>query len=209
MANGLLIIGAGGHGRVVADAAEASGQWDKIAFVDDKYPDVSSASQWSVIGRISDLESLKSEWNQIVVAIGNNSLRVELLEQCKGTGFSVASVIHPSAVIAKDVSMGEGAVVFANTVVNTGVVLGRGVILNTAATVDHDCMLGEGVHLSPGVHLGGTVEIDSYTWLGVGASVVNNCNIGSGVTVGAGTVIIDDIDDQLTVVGMPAKPVGQ
>jgi len=207
MASRLLIIGAGGHGRVVADAAEVSGQWAKIAFVDDQYPDLSSSGFWPVIGRVDDLDKLRSEWQHAIVGVGNNSLRSKLINSCKALGYSVATIIHPSAVIANNSTIGEGAVIFANAVVNTGSAIGRGVVINTAATVDHDCTLGESVHLSPGVHLGGTVKIGNHSWLGVGASVINNCTLGSAVTVGAGAVVIDDVADSTKVVGVPAKPV--
>ena len=207
MKRNLLILGAGGHGRVVADAAETMADWDKIAFIDEKYPELHKSGRWPVIGVTADLPGLLSDWQDVIVAIGANRLRLELLQQCIDLGFNISSVIHPSAQIAKDVSIGSGTVVFANAVINTGSQLGQGCIVNTAASIDHDCELADGVHLSPGVHLGGTVSIGIRSWLGIGSSVVNNIDIGSDVIVGAGAAVISNIEDNVTVVGVPAKAI--
>ena len=207
MKNNLLILGAGGHGRVVADAAESSGNWDKISFTDDKFPQLKMSGRWPIIGMISDLPGFYSEWQDVVVAIGTNSLRLELLKHCMDVGFNIVSVIHPSAQIAQDVSIGQGTVVFANAAVNTGAGLGQGCIINTATSIDHDCALADGVNLSPGVHLGGAVSIGARSWLGIGSSVINNIQIGSEVIVGAGAAVISNIRDKVTVVGVPAKEI--
>ena len=207
MKSNLLILGAGGHGRVVADAAESSEAWNKIAFIDEKYPDLGASGRWPVIGKTADLSELLTEWPDAVVAIGANTLRLELLKLCSEKGFNVVNIIHTSARVAEDVSLGNGTVIFASAVINTGASLGQGCIVNTAASVDHDCSLAEGVHLSPGVHLGGTVSVGSRSWVGIGSSVVNNIRIGSDVIVGAGAAVISNVRDNHTVVGVPAKQI--
>jgi len=205
----LLIIGAGGHGRVVADAADASGKWSEIAFVDDKYPKMSASGDWPVIGRLSSMEGLQKYWGFVMVAIGDNRLRLKLQQDASKVGFSIACIIHPSAQIAKQVKIGEGSVVFANAVVNFGSSLGRSVIINTAATIDHDGVIGDGAHISPGVHLAGDVRIGEYAWVGVGATVINGINIGSGATVGAGAAVIRDVSAGQMVVGVPAMAISE
>ena len=205
----LLIVGAGGHGRVVADAADASGKWSEIAFVDDRYPELSSSGPWPVVGSLSDLKGLQEYWDSVVVAIGDNRLRLKLQQEASYVGFSIASVIHPSAQISRQVSIGEGSVVFANAVVNTGSSLGRSVILNTAATIDHDGVIGDAVHISPGAHLAGNVGVGEYAWVGIGAAVINGINIGPGATVGAGASVIRDVTTGQTVVGVPARDISE
>ncbi len=206
MNRNLLIIGAGGHGRVVADAAYRSSSWQEIAFVDDKSPILESSGNFPVIGTLTDLKELQKEWPYAIVAIGNNRLRLDLQKLLESMDYRIAVVIHPSAQVARDVRVADGSVLFANSVVNSGATLGHAVILNTSATIDHDCKIGNGVHISPGVHLGGSVVVGELSWLGIGASVVNNCTLGVDVTVGAGACVINDVPDALTVVGIPARP---
>ncbi len=203
----LLIVGAGGHGRVVADAAELAGDWARIAFVDDKYPGIKTAGSWSIIGSLPDLEWLRDEWDAAVVAVGDNLTRLKIQKKIHCSGLVMATIIHPSAQVAKYVEIGEGSVIFANAVINTGSKLGKSVIVNTSATIDHDGVVGDGAHISPGAHLAGNVIVDDCAWIGVGASVINNLVIGMGAVVGAGATVISDVAESNTVVGVPAKPI--
>ncbi len=205
MSRSLLIIGAGGHGRVTADAARLTGQWKKIAFIDDCYPEVNTSANLPIIGGVSELGSLTGTWNEVVVAVGDNTTRLKVLQNTKRLGFTIASVIHPSAQIAEDVTIGKGTVIFANAVINTGSKVGDACIVNTAATLDHNNYLHNGVHISPGTHLAGGVEIGIRSWIGIGASITHGRTIGSDVIVGAGAVVINDIRNGLTVVGVPAS----
>lgn len=205
MDNNLLIVGAGGHGRVVADAAQASGKWSVIAFVDRDYPEVAQIGEWQVIGNDPMLGQLHADFPNIVVAIGDNVARLHLSTDVEKLGFQLATVVHPSAVIGGEVRLGKGSVVFAGAVINYGAVLGRSCIVNTASTIDHDCELGDGVHISPGGHLAGGVCIGDQSWIGIGASVIEQTMIGNDVIVGAGAVVVSDVEDGVKVVGVPAK----
>lgn len=205
----LLIIGAGGHGRVVADSADAAGVWSDIAFVDDKYPNIKASGRWSVIGVLADLDVLHEFWGAVVVAIGDNVLRLKLQEKASEIGYFVATIIHPSAVVANDAEIGDGSVIFANAVVNTGCHIGRSVILNTAATIDHDVVIRDGVHVSPGAHLAGDIVVGDCAWIGIGASIINGLEIGQRAIVGAGASVVNDVADDVTVVGVPARPVSK
>jgi sugar O-acyltransferase (sialic acid O-acetyltransferase NeuD family) len=207
MSRSLLIVGAGGHGRVVADAAQLTGQWKKIAFIDDRHLELRRSAHRPVIGAVADLDSLVGKWSELVVAIGDNTKRLEVQQKVRLCGFEIASVLHPSARIAEDIRIGEGTVVFANAVINTGSVLGDSCIVNTAATVDHDNHLGDGVHVSPGVHLAGDVKIGDRSWVGIGAIVIQGCSVGHDVIVGAGAVVTKNIGDDLTVAGVPAREI--
>lgn len=202
----LVIAGAGGHGRVVAEAAELAGWWKKICFVDDRYPALSSATSWPVVGRVADLNGvLSSEPSEAVVAIGNGATRLHILNSLVQAGHVVATVIHPAAICSPRSDIGFGSVVLAGACINIGARLGRGVIVNTAATVDHDCDLGDGVHLCPGAHLAGDVKVGRLSWIGTGAAVRQGIAIAEDVTVGAGAAVVRDLEPGVVAVGVPAK----
>jgi sugar O-acyltransferase (sialic acid O-acetyltransferase NeuD family) len=200
----LLIIGAGDHGRVVADTAETIERWSDIAFLDDRAADLSVVDGLPVLGPISALASVGAEFSEVVVAVGDNAKRMLLLQQVMSRGLTLALVVHHSAAISRRARLGPGTVVLAQCAVNAGASLGEGCIVNTGATVDHDDVIGACVHLSPGVHLGGNVRVGERTWLGIGASAKDGVSIGADVIVGAGAVVIGDIPDGVVAMGVPA-----
>lgn len=202
---GLLIIGAGGHGKVVADAAMSMGNWDEIAFLDDRYPQIIHVLNFPVLGVIDTCQLFQNTYQDLVVAVGDNVLRVELIRRFIDYQFRLPSIIHPRAFVSNFSEIGQGSVVFAQSVINAGTVLGIGCIINTGATVDHDCNLGCGVHVSPGVHVAGQVAIGDYTWLGIGSTVIQNCSIRKNAMVGAGAVVIRDVPSSVTVLGIPGR----
>lgn len=202
---GLLIIGAGGHGKVVADTAYETGRWDKIAFLDNRYPTLKEVSGWPVLGNNDSGASLLDRYKDIIVAIGNNKLRIELLKEFAKKDFNIPTIVHPKAFVSRSAVIEDGTVIFSQAAINAEAKIGFGSIINTGATVDHDCILGTGVHLSPGVHLGGEVKIGDFTWLGVGSSVIHQSSIGENVIIGAGSVVINEIQNNVTVVGVPGR----
>lgn len=201
----LLVVGAGGHGGVVADAARATGRWAVIGFVDDTPGRGTVHGLWPVVGTTNDLDALRVRYSAAIVAIGDARRRIELLDRLGAAGYERPVVVHPSAVIGSVVALGAGTVVMPGAVVNIGTRLGAGCIVNTGATVDHDCRLADGVHVCPGAHLAGEVEVGTGTWLGIGCCVRQRIRIGAGVTVGAGAVVVADIGDGRTVAGVPAE----
>lgn len=201
----LLVVGAGGHGGVVADAARAAGRWHAIAFVDDAAGRESVHGLWPVVGTTRDLEALRSRYPAAIVAIGEARRRLGLLDRLAALGYERPAVVHPAAVLGSLVELGAGTVVMAGAVVNIGARLGAGCIVNTGATVDHDCRLADGVHVCPGAHLAGEVEVGAGTWLGIGCCVRQCLRIGAGVVVGAGAVVVRDVGDGRTVAGVPAE----
>lgn len=203
----LLIIGAGGHGKVVADAALETGKWNEIMFMDDAWPEKKKNGQWDIHGRVNHLADWKSRCAHAVVAIGNNHLRMELQFKLVDAGFEIATIVHPSAQVSRFARLGAGCVVFANAVVNVDADVGDAGIINTAATIDHDCCLGKGVHVAPGANLGGGVTVGDFSWIGIGAAICHYISIGTDVTVGAGAVVISNILDGVTAVGSPARPI--
>ncbi len=200
----LAVLGASGHGKVVADAAELEG-WDDVVFFDDAWPSVLKMDIWPVVGSTAVLLRQLSEFQGVVVAIGDNEIRLEKLTKLEQHKACLSVVVHPSAVISRYAQVGLGSVILATAVVNAGAKLGRGCIINTGAVVEHDCRLDDGVHVSPNASLAGAVEVGFQSWIGAGASVKQSITIGRMVTVGMGAVVIADAPNGSVVVGSPAR----
>jgi sugar O-acyltransferase (sialic acid O-acetyltransferase NeuD family) len=201
--NKLLIIGASGHGKVVADIAIKMNQWQQIVFLDDDET-INDCMGLEVVGKTIDAAWF-TEDHDIVVAIGNNNTREKIQIQLEQVGASIATLIHPQAIIGENVEIEAGTVIMAGTVINCCSKVGKGCIINTGATIDHDNVIGAFVHISPGAHLAGTVEIGDKSWIGIGAVISNNLNVTSEVCIGAGSVVIGNITEAGTYVGLPAK----
>ncbi|MDG2095583.1 MAG: acetyltransferase [Phycisphaerales bacterium] len=201
--NRLLIIGAGGNGRVISDMAEQSGDWSMIAFLDDSvdahdYP-------WGIVGSCSDFAEHAAIFTHGVVAFGDNTLRSKWLERIAQTSLQMPTIIADSAQVSPRAKLGPGTVVMPQAAVNIGSDIGTGCIINTGASVDHDCRLGSCVHIAPGAHVGGHVTIGERSWIGIGSSVRNGIDIGSDVMVGAGAAVVSNLPDGCRAVGVPAK----
>jgi sugar O-acyltransferase (sialic acid O-acetyltransferase NeuD family) len=201
----LAILGASGHGKVVADAAVAAG-WDEIVFYDDAWPRRGTNGRWAVAGDAAVLVDALHDHDGIIVGVGNNRTRLDLTRRLIGARANLVSIIHPQAVVSRYAEIGDGTVAFAGAVVNVDSSVGRACIINTGATVDHDCTLADAVHLSPGAHLAGGVTVGEASWVGIGACVKQLVTIDSDVTVGAGAVVVGHVSAAQTVVGVPAKP---
>mgnify|MGYP003630521849 CR=1 FL=1 len=201
----LAIIGASGHGKVVADCALECG-WQSITFFDDGWPGIGMNGCWSVAGDTRSLLDSLSDYDGVFVAIGHGKARYAKLSDLRKAAAPLVSLIHPRATVSRYASVGVASVILAGAVVNVDVRIGEGVIVNTAASVDHDCVLGGCAHISPGAHLAGGVTIGDRAWVGIGASVRQGVSIGADVTVGAGAAVVGDIEAGFTVVGVPARP---
>lgn len=200
----LLIVGAGGHGKVVADIAESLSCYSDIFFIDDSAEENASGPLgYPIVGGLSEVG--KFEGADIVVAIGDARVRRDISDSLEKEGRRIVSLVHPSATISRHATIGRGAVVMPGAVVGPDVHLGAGVIINTAASVDHDCMVGNYAHISVGSHLAGAVYVGEETWIGAGATVVNNVTICPGCMVGAGAVVVKDIVEPGTYIGVPAR----
>ncbi|MFS1525546.1 acetyltransferase [Microbulbifer sp. 2304DJ12-6] len=202
----LAILGASGHGKVVADTAEYCG-WQSIQFFDDAWPGLRTNGVWPVVGDTAVLMKQVAKFDGVLVAIGDNRVRYCKLCELLSVGAPVVTLIHPAANVSRYSSVGVGTVVFAGAVVNVNTNIGLGCIINTGCSVDHDCILGGAVHISPGARLAGGVVVGELSWVGIGASVRQLVCVGKGVTIGAGSAVLDDIPNDLTVVGVPAKKI--
>ena len=199
----IVIFGCGGHGRVVADTLKLA-RAPLAGFLDDR-PPASLVNEIPVLGGrgcLEEREFLKKY--EILIAIGEARVRRQLALLVLDRGGHLAKAIHPNAVIASDVFIGEGAVIMAGVVVNTGSRIGRFVIVNTGATVDHDNLIEDGVHISPGCHLAGNVICRADAFIGTGASIIPRTEIGARAVVGAGAAVISDVPSDALAVGCPA-----
>jgi len=205
MKDKLIIIGASGHGKVVADIAIKMNKWQSIAFLDDD-ESIKTSMGFEVIGKTADVFIYKNEAD-FFVAIGSNTTREKIQEKLIEQGLNVVSLIHPSAVIGTDVEIGIGSVVMAGVVINSSSRIGKGCIINTSSSLDHDNVIEDYVHISPGAGIAGTVKVGKGSWLGTGSIISNNVNICNGCIVGAGAVVVKDIAEPGTYVGVPVRRV--
>lgn len=194
----LGIIGASGHGKVIADIAKKNG-YSEISFFDDN-ENIHECGSYPVTGKSAEARIFDGD---IIVGIGNAAIRKKIQEMLPVE--KLVTLIHPDAVIAEDVVIGVGTVVMAGSVVNSGVQIGNGCIINTCSSVDHDCILGDYVHIAVGSHLCGTVSVGSETWIGAGAIVSNNVAICSNCMIGAGAVVVKNLVKVGIYIGIPAK----
>jgi sugar O-acyltransferase (sialic acid O-acetyltransferase NeuD family) len=201
----LALLGAGGHGKVVADAAQLAG-WTDIEFFDDTWPSKEKHGPWPVVGDAATLLSRSKQFDGAVVTIGDCIARLRMHCALQDAGAHLTSIVHPAATVSRYARIGAGSVLMAGAIVNIEAVLGQACIVNTGATIDHECVLGDGVHVAPGAHISGNVTIGAGSWIGVGASVRQGIQIGSNVMVGAGAVVVKPVADGMTVVGSPAEP---
>lgn len=202
----LFIVGAGGHGKAVADIAESTGRYSEIFFLDDSAKAVAAGPLgYSIAGDLSRVGLLADVDADVVVAIGNARARRDVSDLLREAGCRIVSLVHPSATVSRHAAMGKGTVVMPGAVIGPDSRVGDGVIVNTAASIDHDCVVDDYAHVSVGGHLAGTVRIGRETWIGVGASVINNLTICPGCMIGAGAVVVNDIEEPGTYIGVPAK----
>jgi sugar O-acyltransferase (sialic acid O-acetyltransferase NeuD family) len=205
----VIVVGAGGHGQVVADilrAARAGGRdVEVIGYLDDrKAVHGHTLVNARVLGPATALNDTLHD--AVVVAIGDNKARAAIARRLVESGARLATAVHPAAVVAMDVSVGDGSMLCAGAVVNTGTVIGRGVILNTACSVDHHTTVGDYAHIAPGVHMGGEVTVGEGALVGIGAVVLPRVTIGRWAIVGAGAVVTRNVPDGAIVIGNPARP---
>lgn len=199
----LIIIGASGHGRVIADIAIKMNRWKEIAFLEDN--DLLTESMGlKVIGKSTDASYFYDD-SDIIVGIGDNATRETLQVKLEQSGASIPILVHPNAVIGSQVIIGEGTVVMAGVIINCCTSIGKGCIINTGSTVDHDCFIEDYVHISPGANLAGSVSVGKETWIGIGCTVIQNISITGKCKIGAGAVVTKNITESGTYIGIPAK----
>lgn len=201
----LLVIGAGGHAKVVIDVARAAG-WNPVAALDPIGPGHHCA-EVPVVGDDDTAEQLYGEGLRLaIVAIGANRLRARLGDRLQALGFQCPAIVHPSAIISPYACVGDGSVVMPGAIINSGAQVGSFAIINTGAIVEHDCRVGNGAHIAPRAVMGGNVDIGDLVLFGIGSVARPETMIEQGAMVGAGSVVVSRIEAGQTVVGAPAQP---
>ncbi len=201
----IVLLGAGGHAQVVFDTLKLCGDAIQVIAVLDDAPHLwGQLFQGHVIdGPLAKLAQLPVDG--AFVAIGDNRARQRASAIVRAAGVPLINALHPRAVIAADAILGSGIAAFANVVVNPGARIADAVILNTACTVDHHGQIGAHAHIAPGAHLAGGVRVGEGALIGIGAAVIPQILIGKWATIGAGSVVVRDVPDHATVVGVPAR----
>ncbi|MGE0824680.1 MAG: acetyltransferase [Candidatus Binatia bacterium] len=208
----VVIIGAGGHAQVVADILlhrQGRGEaFQPLGYVDDRLSlQGRVVLGLPVLGTLRDLPNIAHDG--AIIAIGDNAIRARVFALLQESGETLVNAIHPTAVVAPDVSLGVGVMVCAGAVINTGTCVGDNVILNTSCSIDHHNTIGSHAHIAPGVHLGGNVQVGIGAFLGIGAAIIPERVVGHWAIVGAGAVVISDIPAWTTWVGNPAQAIQQ
>lgn len=203
----IIIVGAGGHSKVVADSAVRAG-FSIRGFVDDR-ANSAPLPDYQLIGTIADLTSmhLMHGSTKIVIAIGDNPTRMKVAKRLALPPERYATVIDPSAVVSQHALIGEGTVVLQGTIVNAGTIVGQHAILNTGCTIDHDCRIDDYAHVSPGANIAGGVVVGEGAHLGIGTCAIPCCSVGAWSVVGAGAALVKDIPEKCVAVEVPARVV--
>ncbi len=207
----LVVYGAAGHAKVVFDIARRQGVYQIVCVLDRYKPVGTSCGPLFVSGTMEQLPEMLVRFPglEMIVAIGDNWARaritLEILQICPELRLGL--LIHPSAQIGGDVSIGAGTVVAAGAIISPSAKVGGGCLLNTGSSLDHDSVMGHFSSLAPAAAVGGGVHIGAYTSIGIGASVIQEITIGEHVVVGAGAVVVRDIPDSVVAYGVPARAV--
>lgn len=198
----VIVIGAGGHAKVIADIVIRSND-NLIGFLDDRIEvGTKILGDYEVMGPTNLIESIKGENKFFIIAIGDNLIRKTFYEKYN---INYYTAIHPTAIIGTDVELGEGTCVMPNACINANTKIGKCCIINSGALVEHDCVIDDFVHISPTATVCGTVKIGKLTQIGARASVRNNVTIGEEILIGMGATVVKDIIEKGTYIGTPAK----
>lgn len=204
----LIIVGAGGHAQVAASIlySYAPQPYQLMGYVDDD-PELTGKRILGkqVLGSTAELSNIDHDF--VFVAVGENKPRANIYKKLSSKEDKLVNLVHPDAIIASDVELGQGVIVCAGVVVNTGAKIGNNVILNTGCTVDHHNRIQDHVHIAPGAHLGGDVNVGNGSLIGMGAIITPQHKIGEWSIVGAGAVVRKDVSSHVLVAGVPAEKI--
>lgn len=202
-----MVVGAGGHARVILDTFAALPDYEIVGLTDTNQQTWgSTVAGYPVLGGDRVLPELRNQGVAgVFVAVGENKPRARIFAQVIAMGFTPVNAVHPHSCISPSIALGVGVAVMAGVVINTNTSIGDNIIINTGATIDHDCIISDHAHIAPGCHLSGTVHVGEGTLLGTGTSVINGVSIGSWSVVGGGAAVVSDIPEGVVAVGVPAR----
>jgi sugar O-acyltransferase (sialic acid O-acetyltransferase NeuD family) len=203
----ILIFGCSGHAKVIVDMIELSGLYEIAGYICRERSIKSYGSHYPILGTDRDLDQIMQQISihAFIIAIGENMRRMILYNAIKKVGIPHVTIIHPSSIIARDVTIGPGTVVMAGAIINPNVTIGTSCIINTNASIDHDCQIGDFSSIAPGTTIGGNVTIGNNSAVCLGSRIIPGITIGDNVLIGAGSLVLHDIPDNVIVYGSPAK----
>jgi len=203
----VVIIGAGGHARVIYECLRYDKNIEPVAFIDNKFGDGSELiMNIPVLGPHSVIPNLISKGIKgFIVGVGDNKIRALHFKKLKDLGLEPINAIHPTANLAYNIKIGKGVCIGISSTINTNAEIGDNCIINTGAIIEHEAHIGENVHIAPGTSIAGRVNVKNGTFIGIGSVVKEYLNIGENVIIGAGSVVLNDIPDDMVAVGSPAK----
>lgn len=197
----LVIIGAGGHGKVVADIFLARGE-RVTGFLDDTKPSGAKVLGLPILGTLAWLDTNVA---RVALGVGDNATRARIADSCVAAGAELVAAVHPRAVVAPSARVEAGAVIMALAVANADAIIERGAIVNTGAIVEHDCVVGRFAHVSPGAVMGGGCRVGAFAHLGIGGAMLPGTSIGDSSIVGGGALVAKDIPTRIVATGVPAR----
>lgn len=203
----IVLIGAGGHCKVIIDIIKSTNEYEIIGITDKVAK--GNLIDIPILGDDSILENLhKSGVEYAFIGLGamyNLQLRNKLYEMLKSIGFKIPILIHKNVILSPNVSIGEGTCIMPGVIINSDASIGKNCIINTSAVIEHECIIGDNTHISPNVSIAGGVIIGFNSHIGIGSCIIQEKVIGNNVTIGAGAVVVDNINDNSVAVGVPAK----
>ena len=208
----IVIVGAGGHGRVCADIAEQTDRFERVVFCDNQYRRNTMVSSWPVLFHDVDLVRIDNTKHGFLIGvgqIGTGAMRRKLYETLRATGLGPAIIVSPTACISASAKLGEGSFLGHMAIVNNGAVIGENVIINSRALIEHDACVNNHSHISTGAIVNGACEVGSRSFVGSGAVLVHGVRICADVVIGAGAVVNHNIDQPGTYVGVPARKINE
>ena len=208
----LLILGAGGNSKVVAENYLSCKPFGRITFLDDNYSTISNhfnEKKFKVIGPLQRIfeDQIKKKYPRAIISISDPKIRMHWLRILEKEKYNIDPIIHKTSYLSKSAKIDSGSIVYAKACIQSQVFISRGTIINTNCCIEHDSEINDGVHICPGTNIGGNVKIGSGSWIGIGSTIIHGITIGENVIIGAGSVVTRDIPSNAKAYGNPAKVV--